>query len=48
MRKSRNVILSEESWKIAKRAANKTIPKTTRPSWIDHAIQEQAKREGVK
>ena len=42
------VDITEENWKRSKIAAEKCSPKSTRPKWINKAIEEQAKREGVK
>lgn len=43
--KYRSLPLTEDAWKKAKDAANKTRPKSSRPAWIENAIHEQAKRE---
>jgi hypothetical protein len=48
MSKQKNVEITDANWKLAKKAALKSAPTTTRPRWINHAIIEQAKRENVK
>jgi hypothetical protein len=42
------VSITPENWKLSKKAADRFTPKTTRPKWINHAIERQAEKEGVK
>lgn len=42
------VSLSDRAWTLAKQCAEKGYPKTSRPNWIEKAIYEQAKREGIE
>jgi hypothetical protein len=48
MNKQRALSLTDEEWKLARKASDKSDPKVTRPVWIGVAIREKAKREGVK
>jgi hypothetical protein len=41
--KQRIVSLSNKAWKIAKKMAFRSKPRTSRPMWIEQAIIEQAK-----
>jgi hypothetical protein len=42
------VSITPKNWRLSKRAADEHSPKTTRPKWINHAIEEHARAEGVK
>ena len=46
--KQKAVTLSDEAWELARKAAEKSAPQTTRPKWIEGAIRQQAKREHVE
>lgn len=39
------VSLSDEAWEIARKAAEESMPQTTRPKWIEGAIRKQAEEE---
>jgi hypothetical protein len=44
----RIVKLLDTSWKLAKVAAAKRIPKLGRSAWIENAIIKQSKREEIE
>ena len=47
-RKRRDLYLSDEHWELAKEAADQSNPKTTRPLFIESAIEDKAKKSKVK
>lgn len=47
MEKQRVVSLSDRAWDLAKIGADQNDPPTTRPKWIEAAINDRAKKEGL-
>lgn len=45
--KQKSIAITDENWKLAKKAAEKSVPQTTRPKWINAAIQKQALEQGL-
>lgn len=46
--KQKAVQLSDKAWDLAKLGAEQSDPPTTRPKWIEAAIHDRAKREGLE
>lgn len=45
--KQKAVQLSDRAWTLAKIGADQSDPPTSRPRWIEAAIHDRAKREGL-
>ena len=45
--RQKSIAITDENWKLAKRAADRSVPQTTRPKWINAAIQKQAREQGL-
>jgi hypothetical protein len=48
LKKQRLIALSDVAWATAKTASERCSPAVTRPAWIENAIKNQAKKEGIK
>ena len=46
--KQTSVYITDKNWALSKKAADRHSPKTTRPKWINHAIEKQAETEKTK
>jgi hypothetical protein len=46
--KQKSIYITDKNWALSKKAAGKHSPKTTRPKWINYAIEKQAETEKVK